>query len=42
MLLWLIPFVAFSALVLFVLSLLVVEYQEQRVRRYDGARRLRF
>jgi hypothetical protein len=39
---WLVPFVAFSALVLFVLSLLVVEYQEQRVKRFDGARRLRF
>lgn len=39
---WLVPFVAFSALVLFVLSLLVVEYQEQCVRRFDGARRLRF
>jgi len=39
---WLVPFVAFSALVLFVLSLLVVEYQEQCVRRFYGARRLRF
>ena len=42
MVLWLLPFVGFSALVLFVLSLLVVEYQDQRVRRFDGAKRLRF
>ena len=39
--LWLVPFIAFSILVLFVLSLLVVEYQEQRVKQFDGARRLR-
>ena len=42
MALWLLPFVGFSALVLFVLSLLVVEYQDQRARRFDGAKRLRF
>ncbi|MEE2753445.1 MAG: hypothetical protein VX910_05640 [Candidatus Latescibacterota bacterium] len=42
MVLWLLPFVGFSALVLFVLSLLVVEYQDQRVRRFNVAKRLRF
>jgi hypothetical protein len=42
MALWLLPFVGFSALVLFVLSLLVVEYQDQGVRRFDGAKALRF
>ena len=36
---WLLPFVGFSALVL---SLLVVEYQDQRVRRFNGAKKLRF
>jgi hypothetical protein len=38
---WMIPFVAVSILILFLLSLVVVEYQEQRTRRYDASRRLR-
>tara|TARA_Y100000588_G_scaffold92967_1_gene100510 strand:+ start:3021 stop:3155 length:135 start_codon:yes stop_codon:yes gene_type:complete len=38
---WMIPFVAVSVLILFLLSLVVVEYQEQRIRRYDVSRQLR-
>ena len=38
---WMIPFVAVSILILFLLSLVVVEYQEQRTRRYGASRRLR-
>ena len=38
---WMIPFVAVSVLILFLLSLVVVEYQEQRIRRYNASRRLR-
>ncbi len=38
---WMIPFIVVSLLILFVLSLVVVEYQEQRIRRYDASRRLR-
>ena len=38
---WMIPFVAVSILILFLLSLVVVESQEQRTRRYDASRRLR-
>ena len=38
---WLIPFTLISVVTLFVLSLIVVEYQEQRIRRFDVSRRLR-
>lgn len=36
--LWLIPFVGLSVLVLGGLSLVVVEYQDQKVRRFEGFR----
>jgi hypothetical protein len=35
---WVIPFIGFAAFVLGVLSLLVVEYQDQKVRRFEGFR----
>jgi hypothetical protein len=35
---WLIPFVGISILVLGGLSLVVVEYQDQKVRRFEGFR----
>ncbi len=38
---WVIPFVGVSLLVLGGLSLVVVEYQDQKVRRFDSFRQLR-
>lgn len=37
---WMIPFGGAVFFVLFVLSLVVVEYQDQRIRKYDAFRRL--
>jgi hypothetical protein len=39
--LWLIPFVGISILVLGGLSLVVVEYQDQKARRFEGFRNLK-
>jgi hypothetical protein len=36
--LWLLPFIGFAALVLGALSLVVVEYQDQKVRRFEAFR----
>ena len=36
---WLIPFAGISILVLGALSLVVVEYQDQKVRRFGAQRR---
>ena len=36
---WLIPFAGISILILGALSLVVVEYQDQKVRRFEGLRR---
>ena len=38
---WLIPFIALALVVLGGLSLVVVEYQDQKVRRFEGFRHLR-
>ena len=38
---WVIPFVGFALLVLGVLSLVVVEYQDQKARRFDSFRGIR-
>ena len=35
---WIIPFVGLSALILGGLSLFVVEYQDQKTRRFEGFR----
>ena len=38
---WLIPFVGISMVVLGILSLVVVEYQDQKARQFDVSRDLR-
>ncbi len=38
---WVIPFIGIALFVIGVLSLVVVEYQDQKVRRFDGFRHLR-
>ena len=38
---WLIPFLGLACFVLGVLSLVVVEYQDQKIRRFDGYRWMR-
>ena len=38
---WLIPFIGIALVVLGVLSMVVVEYQDQKARRFEGLRQLR-
>jgi len=38
---WVIPFVGLSLFVIGALSLVVVEYQDQRARRFDGLKSIR-
>lgn len=38
---WFIPFVGISMVVLGILSLVVVEYQDQKARQFDASRDLR-
>tara|TARA_B100000315_G_C14194166_1_gene414689 strand:+ start:47 stop:172 length:126 start_codon:yes stop_codon:yes gene_type:complete len=38
---WLIPFIGLAAVVLGGLSLVVVEYQDQKVRRFETFRQIR-
>jgi len=38
---WVIPFIGLALLILGALSLVVVEYQEQKTRRFDGIRWMR-
>ena len=38
---WIIPFVGFAFFVLGALSLIVVEYQDQKTRRFDSFRQMR-
>jgi len=39
--LWLIPFVGVALVILGILSMVVVEYQAQKTRRFEGLRHLR-
>ena len=38
---WVIPFIGIALFVIGVLSVVVVEYQDQKVRRFDGFRHMR-
>ena len=38
---WFIPFLGFALVVLGILSMIVVEYQDQKSRRFEGLRQLR-
>ncbi len=38
---WVIPFIGVALVVLGILSMVVVEYQDQKARRFEGFRQLR-